>query len=83
MIDGRASRFHRGHVVQNWSAEPFIRGAYSTRFTGHRSRTMDTLRTPHDGRTFFAGEALSDAHQSTVHGAMLSAYDAVARLLAG
>ncbi|MEM1414877.1 MAG: NAD(P)/FAD-dependent oxidoreductase [Myxococcota bacterium] len=83
IFDGRASRHYRGHVVQNWSADPFVRGAYSTGFDGDQGRLVDTLRAPIDGRVFFAGEALTIAHQSTVHGAMLSAYETVERILAG
>jgi monoamine oxidase len=81
MFDGQASRHYRRHVIQNWSAEPFIRGSYSTTFNGSRRRMVDALAEPLGERVHFAGEALSFDHQSTVHGACLSAMDAVQRLL--
>lgn len=81
-FSGNASRHYVDHRIQNWSAEPFIRGAYSVDFRGDQERVVATLKRPVADRLFFAGEALHIAEQSTVHGAMLSAYDAVERLLA-
>ncbi len=81
IFDGRASRFVTDSVVKNWSADPYIRGAYSIDFDGSRSAIVNTIRTPVDGRVFFSGEALSLSAQATVHGAMLSAYEAVEDLL--
>lgn len=81
IFDGRASRFVTDSVVKNWSADPYIRGAYSIDFDGSRSAIVNAIRTPVDGRVFFSGEALSLSAQATVHGAMLSAYEAVEDLL--
>ena len=79
---GRASRHYLDHRIQNWSAEPFIRGAYSVDFFGDQERIVAELKRPVDNRVYFAGEALHIAEQATVHGAMLTAYSAVERLLA-
>jgi monoamine oxidase len=82
VFDGKASRYHVKHVVQNWSAEPYSRGAYSTGFSGGASPVINQLRAPVNERLFFAGEALSKEHWATVHGAMQSGYGAVKTLLA-
>lgn len=80
---GQASAHLVQAVVQNWSAEPYIRGAYSTGYRGDEQAIKRRLRAPVDGRLFFAGEALSGWNSSTVPGAMQSAYQAVQVLLEG
>lgn len=81
IFDGAATRHYMRHRVQNWSAEPFIRGAYSIDFDGSQSAIVDELRAPIDGAVYLAGEALEIDDQSTVHGAMLSGYRAVEQIL--
>ena len=83
VFDGAASRHHVASVVQNWSAEPYILGAYSSDFAGGYDGFMSTMRPPLGGKVFFAGEAFGGSESSTVHGAMQSAYGAVERILAG
>ncbi|MEM9035568.1 MAG: NAD(P)/FAD-dependent oxidoreductase [Actinomycetota bacterium] len=78
IFDGRASRQHVQHVVQNWSAEPFIRGSYSK-----RAGSAEEMAAPVAGRVFFAGEAMNPNGKTVaVHGASESAESAVAELLA-
>ncbi|MEM6386434.1 MAG: NAD(P)/FAD-dependent oxidoreductase [Pseudomonadota bacterium] len=69
-----------GGVVQNWSQEPHIRGSYS--MTNNSDLAIDDILIPVAGRVFFAGEALGDEAQSTVHGAAFSAIKAVDQLWA-
>ncbi len=83
LFGGRASRHHIASVAQNWSADPYIRGAYSSDFAGGYDAFMAALADPFAERVFFAGEAFGGTESSTVHGAMQSAYAAVERLLAG
>ncbi|MCB9765981.1 MAG: FAD-dependent oxidoreductase [Alphaproteobacteria bacterium] len=83
LFDGRASPALLQAVVQNWSAEPWIRGAYSYTFDGDTRDILDALNAPVGGRLFFAGEALSRDNGATVPGAMESAYGAVRALLEG
>ncbi len=64
--------------VQNWTREPFIQGSYS--MTNNSDYEIKDLFAPIDNRLFFAGEALGEDAQSTVHGAAFSAIDAVAHL---
>ncbi len=67
--------------VKDWSAEPFIGGAYSypsLLSAGQR----EPLAAPVSDRVFFAGEATNfNGHQGTVHGAMESGYRAVLEIL--
>jgi monoamine oxidase len=80
---GAATENYVESMVQNWNAEPFVRGAYS--FYKDQWSAIDTLRMPLNGRLFFAGEAIpieeSDYAHGFVHGAALSgrraAYEAM------
>jgi len=84
MFDGRASVAYIDHVVQSWSAEPWIQGSYTSAWTGDDERaTFDALIEPLDGRVFFAGEAHSWDNGATVPGAMESAYAVTERILTG
>ena len=81
IFEGQASASYVQHVIQNWSAEPYIQGAYSYDFEDRQWRVVEAIQEPVADRLFFAGEALSIDHQATVHGACASAFDAVARML--
>jgi len=78
---GQASRHYRRHIIQNWSAEPFIRGAYSYSFSGNQRQTVEAITDPLQDKVYFAGEALSIDDQAMVHGACASAFAAVAQML--
>ncbi|MBX2802393.1 MAG: FAD-dependent oxidoreductase [Myxococcales bacterium] len=80
-FEGAASRSLLQAHVQNWSAEPTIRGAYSYDWEGSYTAIIDDLRRTVDQRVYWAGEAMSAEAVSTVHGAMQTAYDAVTELL--
>lgn len=67
-------------VVQNWSQEPHIMGSYS--MTNYSDLDVSDILAPVEGRVFFAGEALGEDAQSTVHGAAFSAINAVNQLRA-
>lgn len=81
VFDGKASRHHVASVVQNWSAEPFIRGAYTFEFSRGQAWFAETVQAI-DPRMLFAGEAFAE-DWATVHGAMQAGYAAVERVLAG
>lgn len=66
--DGRASASYVQHIVQNWSAEPFIGGSYTFYNNGFPD-LQTVLRQPVGNQVYFAGEALSIQNSSTVHGA--------------
>lgn len=82
VFGGRASQTYVKHVIQNWSNEPYIQGAYSYSFDGEQSDIVAAISEPVDGRLYFAGEALSLQHQAMVQGACESAYSTVVRMLA-
>jgi len=70
--------------VQNWSAQPFTRGAYS----GSNWPAIDVLREPlEDGRLIFAGEAIPydgcDYEWGYIHGAARSGRAAAAMVNTG
>ncbi len=81
IFDGAASRTFVDGVVQNWSAEPFIRGAYSSEWSGDYVEIVEALGRSVGGQLFFAGASTSVADNSTVPGAMQTAYEAVREIL--
>ncbi len=81
IFDGQASEHYVKHIIQNWSKEPYIKGAYSYTFDNDQLETVDALKAPLDNKVYFAGEALSIDYQATVHGACQSGYAAVEQML--
>lgn len=81
IFDGKASPHYLGHVVQNWSAEPYIQGSYSDSFDGNRKSIVRTIVKPLNNKVYFAGEAFSIDNQATVHGACESAYSIMKEML--
>ena len=81
-FDGAASRNLLQARVQNWSSEPWIRGAYAYGFDNIRQDIADLAESV-DDRLYFAGAAFAPLPNTVaVHGAMKSGYAAVAELLA-
>ena len=75
---GSDARRHIGHgTMTNWSAEPFVRGAYAVAAPG-AADARRTLAEPIAERIWFAGEALAGGLIQTAGGARLSG-EAVAR----
>ncbi|MEO0682605.1 MAG: FAD-dependent oxidoreductase, partial [Pseudomonadota bacterium] len=70
-----------GTAVTDWSANPWIRGAYS-HVTPGRAKDRRDLIALDTGAVAFAGEALSLQAQGTCHGAWLSGRAAAARAAA-
>ena len=81
IFDGKASQHYQSHIIQNWSAEPYIQGAYSYSFDGNQRNLVKAIKEPVNDKLYFAGEALVVENQATVHGACESAYSAVAEML--
>ena len=79
--DGAASRHLVEGVVQNWSREPHIGGAYSYGWGDDYDGVLAALAAPVENQLFWAGSGTSAAFPAMVHGAMFSAYDAVRTLL--
>ena len=78
---GKATAHYVKHIIQNWSKEPYIQGAYSYSFDGKQKDIVATINEPILNKIYFAGEALSIENQATVHGACESAYSMVATMM--
>jgi len=70
------------HTVTRWNLDPFAGGSYSYLPTGATLADREALAEPLVGRVFFAGEAATTYHPSTVHGAYLSGLDVAKHVLA-
>jgi monoamine oxidase len=81
MFEGKATVNYVKHIIQNWSKEPYIQGAYSYSFAGNQKNIVSTISTPILNRIYFAGEALSIENQAMVHGACQSAYSMIAKMM--
>ena len=79
IFNGDASRYFIKVHVENWSAKPYIQGAYSINDTYDK----DILLSPVEDKIFFCGEYLAkgEENQATVHGAAISGREAALSLL--
>jgi hypothetical protein len=85
LFDGAATATYTDHFISDWGKAPFVKGAYSfpapnTYFTETDTTRID-LGKPVDCKLFFAGEATSNNHPSTVHGALETGVRAAAEVL--
>ncbi len=79
---GRAGRTYIKHIVQNWSKEPYIQGAYGIDFPESANKSAAQLSRPVMNKLYFAGDAMiGEDRVSTVPGAAASAYRAINALL--
>lgn len=76
VFDGKASKHLVKSAIQNWSAEPYVRGTYSVSIFHKKSILREGVK----GRVLFAGEYLGSP-QVAVQGAALSGRKAVEDLL--
>ena len=80
VYDGRASLLYTGrYLVQNWSKEKFIQGAYPINYNDFWD-DLPKLQQSVDNRLYFAGSFMHE-ETTTVHGAALSGRRAVEQLL--
>ncbi len=81
MYNGQASAQLIDSVVQNWTNEPFIQGAYSYSTVGMGNARSIAAQTV-DDKLYFAGEAMNlNGHHQTVHGAAETGIEAVTAIL--
>ena len=81
MYNGQATTSFIASYVQNWTTNPFIKGAYSYSTVGMgdaRGIAAQSL----DNKLFFAGEAMNlNGHHQTVQGAIETGYREVNNIL--
>jgi len=81
IFEGKATTHYKKHIIQNWSKEPYIQGAYSYSFDGNKSEIVNMVSHPLMDKVYFAGEALSEDNKAMVQGACESAYKMIARMI--
>lgn len=81
IFEGKATANYVNHIIQNWSKEPYIQGAYSYSFIGNQNNIVATINEPLLNKVYFAGEALSINNQAMVHGACESAYSMIRTMM--
>ncbi len=82
MYNGQASANFISSHVENWTTNPFVRGAYSYAKVGMREDSRRIAAQSVNQKIFFAGEAMNlNGHHQTVHGAVETGYREVINLL--
>lgn len=64
-----------------WNIDPFSKGSYSFNQVYMGKNDREILAQPIDGKLYFAGEATSQSHFQTVHGAYWSGRDAASLVM--
>jgi monoamine oxidase len=81
MYNGQATASFLVAHVENWTTNPFIRGAYSYSSVGMGNARAIAAQ-PIDKKIYFAGEAMNlNGHHQTVQGAIETGYREVIQLL--
>lgn len=81
MYNGQATASFIASHVQNWTTNPFIKGAYSYSTVG-MGDARKVAAEPINEKLYFAGEAMNTTgHHQTVHGAVETGYREVINIL--
>ena len=81
MYNGQATASFIASHVQNWTTNPFIKGAYSYCTIGMGDARKVATK-PINKKLYFAGEAMNtNGHHQTVHGAVETGYREVINIL--
>lgn len=80
MYDGQATANFIDSHVENWTTNPFVKGAYSYSSVGIGDARKDAAR-PVNDKLFFAGEAMAVTGYQSVQGAVETGYREVINLL--
>jgi lysine-specific histone demethylase 1B len=81
MYNGQATSSFIASHVQNWTTNPFIKGAYSYSTVGMGNARQIAAQSI-NGKLFFAGEAMNmNGHHQTVQGAIETGYREVINVL--
>jgi len=81
MYNGQATASFVASHVQNWTTNPFVKGAYSYSTIGMGDARKVATK-PINKKLYFAGEAMNtNGHHQTVHGAVETGYREVINIL--
>jgi lysine-specific histone demethylase 1B len=81
MYNGQATASLISYHVQNWTTNPFIKGAYSYSTVGMGNAREISAQSV-DKKLYFAGEAMNiNGHHQTVQGAIETGYREVVKIL--
>jgi lysine-specific histone demethylase 1B len=81
MYDGKASASFIASHVQNWTTNPYVKGAYSYSTIG-MGDAREIATQSINKKLYFAGEAMNvNGHHQTVHGAVETGYREVVNIL--
>jgi len=81
MYNGQATASFIASHVQNWTTNPFVKGAYSYSTVG-MGNARKVATKPINKKLYFAGEAMNtNGHHQTVHGAVETGYREVINIL--
>ena len=81
MYNGQATSSFVASHVQNWTINPFVKGAYSYSTIGMGDARKVATK-PINKKLYFAGEAMNtNGHHQTVHGAVETGYREVINIL--
>jgi monoamine oxidase len=81
MYNGQATASFIASHVQNWTINPFVKGAYSYSTIGMGDARKVATK-PINKKLYFAGEAMNtNGHHQTVHGAVETGYREVVNIL--
>ena len=81
MYNGQATVSFIASHVQNWTINPFVKGAYSYSTIG-MGDARKIASQPINKKLYFAGEAMNtNGHHQTVHGAVETGYREVINIL--
>ena len=81
MYNGQATSSFVASHVQNWTTNPFVKGAYSYSTIG-MGDARNIAAQPINNKLYFAGEAMNtNGHHQTVHGAAETGYREVLNIL--
>ena len=80
IFSNKATPHYVNHIVQNWTEEPFINGAYLNDYADWK--TVNALFQPVAGKLFFAGEAYTLGNDwGTVHSAAQAAKETIEKMV--
>ncbi len=80
IFDGQATKYYINHITQNWSNEPFAKGAYVNDYASQKFNTQLQKSVAH--KIYFAGDSyIAGSDWGNVHNAIESAVQSIKEVL--